>query len=130
MEFVSLKHPLLLYGSNTLIIPFDRSRNEVHAIICAACIPTVMPIFTRSPMKIFSWAIFRARQHRANTSDEVIRLGSIDDATSRSNRITFSSPLADGRIEAIDTAIGHAYSNWTSWRIQEVHRIVLERGVE
>ena len=100
MELVSLELTAFswLKVSCNIIITFGGSRNEVHAIIYAACIPTVMPIITRSSMKLPSWISFRARHHKINISDGVLRLGSIDGATSPSKRRTCSSSVEDGRI--------------------------------
>ena len=99
MEFVSLESNLPLHSLKTSTITSCRSRNEVNAIIYAACIPTVMPIFTRSYQKLASWAVSKARDHKTNTGDEVIGLGN-GNTTPGPKRTPSRSPLGSGRIES------------------------------
>lgn len=102
MEFVSLEYTLTfgLFENPSFITPRRRS-NEVNAIIYAACIPTVIPIFTRSYDRFSSWAASKARDHKTNTSDQVIRLDSNDGTTAKPKRTMFlRSPLGDDRNES------------------------------
>ena len=100
MEFVSLESNLPLHSFQTSTVISCRSRNEVNAIIYAACIPTVMPIFTRSYQKLSSWAVSKARDHKINSDDDVIRLSSNGNTTPGPKRIPSRSPLGSGRIES------------------------------
>lgn len=59
-----------------------------------------MPIFTRSYSKISSWAAFKARDRKTDTSNKVIRLGSSDGTTPQPKRMSLRIPLGDGTIES------------------------------